>query len=359
MTAVESTASDEPTPPGVRTTDGQTTTAVCAAVCFLVTDEGGRILLDALNHRAGVIGPGETPTSAVSRKTASELGLAVPSPRGLAVDWIPAAPGRPAEIVYVYDGGTLTPAQIRAILSREQELRGPQFIEPAALSEYMTPGDARRALAALRARINGGGPTLLEDGRPTDPTVLDELEVLRTARKAQSWPWHAEPVTPGLRVKQSWGWCFSPAGRVLVLIGEDTGSACLPGGSTALTGPAPDRPETPAETLHREAWEEARVRLREPLHLGYLYDQYDNAGPCARVRMAAMLTSVGPVTEDEATGQTYARILATPEQVIQLFDWGREGPRQLEAVHAARELLGLPRAGRQPVTQLPVEGGVS
>ncbi|MGW6602597.1 NUDIX hydrolase [Streptomyces sp. NPDC055036] len=334
------------------------TAAVCAAVCVLVMDEDGRILVDALKHRIGVIGPGETPTTAVIRKAARELGLVVPRPGELAVDWIPASPGRPAELVYVYDGGTLTPAQIRAIHPGKQEPTGAQFIEPAALTADMAPGDARRTLAALRARVNGGGPTLLEDGRPTDPTVLDKLEVLRTARKAQRWPWHAEPVTPGLRVKQSWGWLFSPAGRVLVLIGEDTGSACLPGGSTELTGPAADRPETPAETLHREAWEEARVRLTDPLHLGYLYDQYDNAGPCARVRMAATLASVGPVTADEATSQTYARILATPEQVIQLFDWGREGPRQLEAVHAARELLGLPRAGRQPVTQLPVEGGM-
>jgi hypothetical protein len=53
----------------------------------------------------------------------------------------------------------------------------------------------------------------------------------------------------------------------------------------------------------------------------------------------------------------YSRLLATPEQIAELFDWGPGGQEQLAAVHAAREQLGLPAARRQPVTELPRAGG--
>ncbi|MEU8625056.1 NUDIX domain-containing protein [Streptomyces sp. NPDC048669] len=219
----------------------------------------------------------------------------------------------------------------------------------------MSPNDARRALSALRARINGSGAALLEDSRPIAPTALDRLGVLRTHRKSQRWSWRSEPVTPGLRTKQSWGWCFSPDGRVLVLIGEDTGSACLPGGTLE-----PGDQGDPAAALRREAFEEASVRISEPAYLGYLYDgsghAYHDAGPCARVRMAAAITGCGPSARDGASEQTYGRLLATPEQAAELFDWGADRALQLDAVHAAREQLGLPRAVRQPLTELPPDG---
>ncbi|MGW8401790.1 hypothetical protein ACWGLP_34735 [Streptomyces lydicus] len=42
--------------------------------------------------------------------------------------------------------------------------------------------------------------------------------------------------------------------------------------------------------------------------------------------MAAALTSVGPSRPDPATGQTYIRALTTPEQVLDLFNWGPAPP---------------------------------
>ncbi|MFJ4685336.1 hypothetical protein [Streptomyces sp. NPDC088789] len=122
------------------------------------------------------------------------------------------------------------------------------WAEPADLPTYMEPGNARRALAALGARINGTGTVLLEDGRPTAPSVLDRLEVLRTARRPQRWPWHTTAVPAGLPLTQCWGWLFAPDGRALVLIGRDTGSACLTGGTLA-PGDAGD----PAVALRRES----------------------------------------------------------------------------------------------------------
>ncbi|GAA3380890.1 hypothetical protein GCM10020367_70020 [Streptomyces sannanensis] len=99
----------------------------------------------------------------------------------------------------------------------------------------------------------------------------------------------------------------------------------------------------------REAREEAAAELAGTRYLGYLSDPDE---PCARVRYAAALTSLGPAPVDPATGRTYVRILATPEQALELFDWGPTAAEQLQAVHQARILLGIPQAGRQPVTEL-------
>ncbi|MCY0923099.1 hypothetical protein OS965_34000 [Streptomyces sp. H27-G5] len=103
--------------------------------------------------------------------------------------------------------------------------------------------------------------------------------------------------------------------------------------------------------LRREAEEEAAARFVSPQLLGHVSD------PAARrgyLRYAAALTDVGPTRPDPATGHTYTRILATPEQALELFDWGPSAAEQLQAVHQARDLLGIPQAGRQPVTELGV-----
>ncbi|MEU7607345.1 hypothetical protein AB0B44_42075, partial [Streptomyces sp. NPDC041003] len=95
----------------------------------------------------------------------------------------------PGEILHVYDGGTWTAERIDAVRLPAQEITGIQFAEPADLPALMDAGDARRALSALRARINGSGTALLEDGRPTAPTALDRLGVLRTRRTPLHGTW--------------------------------------------------------------------------------------------------------------------------------------------------------------------------
>ncbi|WP_328940711.1 hypothetical protein OG259_02840 [Streptomyces sp. NBC_00250] len=85
------------------------------------------------------------------------------------------------------------------------------------------------------------------------------------------------------------------------------------------------------------------------MYVGYLSDPEE---PCARVRYAAALTRLGPPAVDPATGRTYLRILTTPEQALDLFDWGPSAIEQLAAVRHARDRLGLPHARRGPVTEL-------
>ncbi|MEV7869155.1 NUDIX hydrolase [Streptomyces sp. NPDC088124] len=341
----------------------RTSAALWVGTSVLITNQFGQVLVQHVDYRdtcllaGGAVDKGESPARAATRELVEELGVTATVDRCLAVDWVsadssgaPAAMRFPGEILHVFDGGVWDDDRIGEIRLPPSEITGIEFVEPARLPDLLSPSDARRALSALRARINGSGAALLEDGHPTAPTTLDRLEVLRTPRKPQRWPWQAASVPSGLPVRQSWGWLFAPDGRVLVLIGQDTGSGCLPGGTLE-----PGDHNDPAAALRREAYEEAQVLISDPLHLGYLYDA---SGPQARVRLYARLTHSRPVARDPATGQTYARVLATAEQAAELFDWGPDGAHQIRAVHAARARLGLPNPQRQTVTELPAQGSI-
>lgn len=312
---------------------GASRAALWTGAAVLVTDTGGRVLVQSVDYRAdrllpgGAVDAGEAPSAAAAREMREELGVDGSYPRGLAVDWIPAdTPGFPpemrfpGEILYVYDGGTWPRERIDAIRLPAQEITGIRFAEPADLPALMDPGDARRALSALRARINGGGPALLEDGRPTSPTALDRLGVLRTRRTPHHGTWHSGPVPAPLPVREPSAWMFAPDGRVLLLICRATGAARLP---------AP-----PAQ------------RAAGAVPLGYRH-----ADGAAHPRTVARLTVLPP-----AADPAYARLLATPEQVRELSDWGPAGHAELAAVHTARTRFSLPAPPRTPLTELPEEG---
>ncbi|MFD3872605.1 NUDIX domain-containing protein [Streptomyces sp. NPDC058623] len=327
---------DDPGRAGTRMTPqeyGASRATLWTAAVVLVTDPDGRVLVQSVDYRpdrllpGGAVDAGESPAAAAAREVREELGVDGHYPHGLAVDWIPADTpgfppemGFPGEILHVYDGGTWTPERIRSVRLPAQEVTGIDFAEPADLTALMEPVDARRALSALRARIGGGGPALLEAGRPTTPTALDRLGVLRTRRTPQHGAWIPAPVPAHLPVRERSGWLFAPDGRVLLLVARATGSVHLPS-PTAEPAAA-------------------------PLTLGY---RRTDRG--ALVRTAARLTAVSP-TADAA----YARLLATPEQVRELNDWGPAGHHELAAVHAARARLALPAPPHTPPTELPERG---
>ncbi|MFF2744431.1 NUDIX domain-containing protein [Kitasatospora sp. NPDC058048] len=175
-------------------------------------------------------------------------------------------------------------------------------------------------------------------------------------RPTAGWPWRpGEPVPEGLPVKQSWGWLFVPDGRVLTLVNPRDGICSLPGGSLE-----PEDDGDPAAALAREAAEEAQARIGRPYYLGYLYDRVGSANgghECARVRMAAVLRSVGPSAADPASGRHYRRLLVAPGLAVELLGWGAPGLRQARAaVATAARWLGVPAAANEAIEELPVEG---
>ncbi|WP_256961860.1 NUDIX hydrolase [Streptomyces sp. NRRL B-24572] len=249
----------------------------------------------------------------------------------------------PGELLHVFDGGVWDEDQIAAIRPAPGEIEAVEFVEPADLPALMAPGDARRALSALRARISGAGPAFLEDGLPIAPSVLDSRRPAH-GPSPSPLPFPPRPRPRGPHGPPVVGVAFAPDGRVLVLLDPERGAACLPGGT-----PVPADHADPETTLIREAREETAAELAGTRYLGYLSDPHE---PCARVRYAAALTNLGPVPVDPSTGRTYVRILATPEQTLLFFDWGPSAAEQLQAVHQARVLLGIPKAAHQPVTEL-------
>ncbi|MEF9886882.1 NUDIX hydrolase [Streptomyces sp. P9-A4] len=301
----------------------------------------------------GAVDENESPAQGAARELREELGVTMTVDRGLAVDWgsadsidAPADMRFPGELLHVFDGGVWDDDRIGEIRLPPSEITAVEFVEPARLPELLSPADARRALSALRARINSAGTALLENGQPIAPGVLDRLGVLRTARPFYRYTWHPGPAPHDLTVTQVWGWLFAPDGRVLVLLEPDTAVAILPGGA-----PEEQDHDDAVATLRRETEDEAAARIINPLLLGHVTDPAAQRG---YLRYAAALTEIGPAQPDPATGHTHThtRILATPEQAAELFDWGAATAHQLAAVHQARRQLGLPRATRQPVTEL-------
>lgn len=332
--------------------------ALWAGTSVLITNRRGQVLVQRVSYRptrllpGGAVDKGEPPARGAGRELKEELGVTATITRGLAVDSVsptgrttPPTMSFPGELLHVFDGGVWDDDQIAAIRPAPGEIDDIEFVEPADLPALMAPDDARRALSALRARIYGAGPVFLEDGIPLAPTVLDRVGILRTARAHHHLPFHLTPVPADLPVRQSWVWAFAPDGRVLVLLEPDTGAAVLPGGT-----PEPEDGGDPVATAVREAREEAAAELAGARYLGYLSDP---SGPCARVRYAASLVSLDAAQVDPATGRTYVRVLVTPEQALEFFDWGPSAAaEQLTAAHQARVLLGIPQAAHQPVTEL-------
>ncbi|MCX5338601.1 NUDIX domain-containing protein [Streptomyces atratus] len=185
---------------------------------MLVTNQQGQILVQRVDYRptcllpGGAVDKGESPSHAAVRELYEELGVVAAVDRSLAVDWVsadsssaPAVMWFPGEVIFVYDGGTWNDVQFAAIRLPDHEINAIKFVEPARLPDLLSPSDARRALSALRARTNAGGPVVLENGLPIAPSVLNRIGVLRTPRARSHYVFHRGPVPDGLTVRQSWG----------------------------------------------------------------------------------------------------------------------------------------------------------
>ncbi|MFI1919233.1 NUDIX domain-containing protein [Nocardia sp. NPDC020380] len=140
-----------------------------AAASVLFFDESDRILLVEPTYKnhwelpGGVIEADESPRAGAIREIAEELALTISPGRLLAVDWVPPIPQRTEGLIFVYDGGTLSPAQRDSIRLPAEELRSWAWCDDEEAATRLTDLLARRAIAARQARA-AGFTTYLEDG---------------------------------------------------------------------------------------------------------------------------------------------------------------------------------------------------
>jgi len=156
---------------------------ILAGANTLFRSADGRVLLVEPNYRddgtwtlpGGTIesDAGETPREAARRESLEEIGLDVPPGALLAVDWI-ARPGLPALTSFLFDGGILTEQQLAAVRVQEEELDSWRLTPVDELDRYLTPGAARRVVAALAALAAGTGPAELVNGRRADSVAAPD-----------------------------------------------------------------------------------------------------------------------------------------------------------------------------------------
>ena len=335
----------------------------------LITDPFGRVLLveptyrDTLVLPGGAVEAGEHPAEACRREVAEETGLDISPQRALAIDHVvPGSAELPPDLPFpgdthlIFDGGTLPGDAVSRLRLPPEELAGARFLSPEAAAAAMTALEARRLLAALRARWGGTGPVYLQDGRHLGPPPpLDRHGVLVRPDEGPPHRWHPGPRPPaGPAAADADGWLIAPDGRVLLLL-DGPPVPALPGGRVRGA-----EGEDPAGCVARLAADQAGATVEDPCPLGHRQAGAGRSALAAQnltAVVAARLTRLGRAVAGPVSGRPCTRLLATPDQAAALLGWGpaatalaREAAR-----HAAARWCVAP-APPTPVTEVPAEG---
>ena len=141
---------------------------VAAGVIF--RDESGRFMAVEPLYKPGLEIPGgmandnEAPLDACVREVREELAIEPPIGDLLVVDWVPRHGVWPDGVLFVFDGGVLTPDQIEQIRLQPDELASFRFLTLEEIVPRVRPAMARRLQGCLDA-INAGHPLFLQFGR--------------------------------------------------------------------------------------------------------------------------------------------------------------------------------------------------
>jgi 8-oxo-dGTP pyrophosphatase MutT (NUDIX family) len=143
------------------------------AVSALITDEAGRVLLvNPTYHQdrwlmvgGGMDRDGLSPRKALGRELGEELGVDWPVGDLLLVDWVPQKGRFFEEVLYVFDGGVMSPDDIARIRLPADELAGFAFLELDQAVARLADLDAARLRTAYQARQSGTGTVYVEAGQ--------------------------------------------------------------------------------------------------------------------------------------------------------------------------------------------------
>src|SRR3954468_12924068 len=130
------------------------------AAGVLVHDEQGSVLMvrptykDGWDIPGGYVEPDESPAQAAEREVAEELGLRRTPGRLLVVDWAPH-PAEGDKLLFVFDGGTLTPAEVSALRLEKDEIGEARYWAADQLEQLAPARLVNRLRLALTALETG------------------------------------------------------------------------------------------------------------------------------------------------------------------------------------------------------------
>ncbi|MGX6604849.1 NUDIX domain-containing protein [Micromonosporaceae bacterium Da 78-11] len=145
------------------------TPRVAAGALFV--DRQGAVLMVRPTYKTfwdipgGYVEAGESPLDACTREVREELGIEVTLGALLAVDWAPH-PEEGDKLLFVFDGGVVTPEQQATMRFADGELDQMAFLPADDLDQVTVARLARRLRAALDAKAIGVG-AYLQNGTTT------------------------------------------------------------------------------------------------------------------------------------------------------------------------------------------------
>jgi 8-oxo-dGTP pyrophosphatase MutT (NUDIX family) len=144
-----------------------------AAGGAIIRDEESRLLFVEPTYRpyleipGGAVEENESPRFACERELREELGLCIHVGRLLVVDWVPIHGVWADGLMFVFDGGILSPDLMASIELPATELAGFRLLHLQQAAVRLKPSMVRRLAAALDA-LKGKETMYLEFGRRPD-----------------------------------------------------------------------------------------------------------------------------------------------------------------------------------------------
>ncbi|MFI9811520.1 NUDIX domain-containing protein [Saccharothrix variisporea] len=131
------------------------------AVDLLIRDAAGHVLIvnptykEAWDLPGGMAESNEPPRRAGERELAEELGLVVTAGRILTLDWVEPHGPWDDQLVFVFDGGTLTASQAQALRICDPEISQFAFATLEEAKTLLRKDIADRLLRAHTALLSG------------------------------------------------------------------------------------------------------------------------------------------------------------------------------------------------------------
>jgi ADP-ribose pyrophosphatase YjhB (NUDIX family) len=137
----------------------------------LMHDSTGDMLLVNPSYKehwdlpGGMAEANEPPRAAAERELREELGLATTVGRLLLIDWVGPRGPWDDQLIFVFDGGTLTPVEAAGLRLADPELTAFEFVNTDTAHKRLRSDVARRLDRALQALANA---TTTYDEQPAD-----------------------------------------------------------------------------------------------------------------------------------------------------------------------------------------------